>query len=124
MCEIDLRPGGTWRYVVHEPGDGGGYDVAFHGEFREVRAPHLLVTTEVHEGMPPATALDTVQFDEDEHGVTTLTLDVLHEVPAHRDAQLATGMEGGMQVSMDRLEELVTRGAHRPDQPPPASPPA
>ncbi|NJQ07184.1 SRPBCC domain-containing protein [Streptomyces lonarensis] len=127
VCEIDPRPGGTWRYVVHEPGgDGGdgGDDVAFHGEFRELRPPHLLVTTEVYEGMPEAAALDTVQFDEDEHGVTTLTLDVLHERSAHRDAQLGTGMEAGVQVSMNRLEELVSGGPDRPHRPPPASPPA
>ncbi|NJP65100.1 SRPBCC domain-containing protein [Streptomyces spiramenti] len=124
VCEIDAREGGTWRYVTHEPGEGAdGHDVAVHGEFRELRPPHLLVTTEIHESVPESAALDTVQFDEDGRGVTTLTLDVLHERPAHRDAQLAAGMEDGMQVSLDRLEDLVTAGPDRPHLPPPAAAP-
>ncbi|WP_130798903.1 SRPBCC family protein [Streptomyces otsuchiensis] len=108
VCEIDAREGGTWRYVTHEQGGSGGFDVAFPRRVREIRPPHLLVTTEVYEGMPDAEAVNTLRFEEDAGGVTTLTLDVAHQEPAHRDAQIASGMESGMQVSMDRLEDLVT----------------
>src|SRR5919197_3493896 len=48
-AEIDLRVGGTWRYVMIAH---GGYEVAFHGEFREIVENERLVTTAVYEGAP------------------------------------------------------------------------
>jgi uncharacterized protein YndB with AHSA1/START domain len=109
VCEIDLRVGGRWRYVTKDD----GMEVGFHGEYREIQAPGRLVTTEVYEGIPDADengALNTVTLDE-AGGVTTLS--VLVQMPSQeaRDAMLASGMEGGMQVSYDRLEDLVTRGS-------------
>jgi uncharacterized protein YndB with AHSA1/START domain len=107
VCEIDLRVGGGWRYVTREE---GGYEVGFHGEYREIDAPKRLVNTEVFEGMPPTEkeggALDTITFSE-ENGVTTMTINVLHSCKEHRDMHIASGMEGGMQVSMNRLEDAV-----------------
>lgn len=103
VCEIDLRVGGRWRYVTREE---GGYEVGFHGEYRELEAPRRLVQTEVFEGMPEGAALDTITFDEQD-GVTTLTINVLHSCKEHRDAHIASDMEGGMQISMNRLEDAV-----------------
>lgn len=103
VCEIDLRVGGGWRYVIREE---GGFEVGFHGEYRELDAPRRMVTTEVFEGMPEAGALDTITFHE-EAGVTTMSINVRHSVKEHRDAHLASGMEAGMQVSMDRMEDVV-----------------
>jgi uncharacterized protein YndB with AHSA1/START domain len=112
VCEIDLREGGTWRYVTREQ---EGYEVAFHGEFSEIEAPHRLVSTEVFEGLAEmmpgidpeeAAAIDTVVFEERD-GVTTMTMTVLHKSQEHRDGHIASGMEGGMQVSMDRLEDVA-----------------
>ncbi len=102
VCEIDLRVGGSWRWVVME----GDMEVAFHGEYREIDAPHRLVTTEVYEGFPDAQAVNIITLDEVD-GVTTLTTLVQHETQEHRDGHLESGMEGGMQVSMDRMEDLV-----------------
>ena len=51
--EVDLRPGGTWRYVMTA---NGGFEVAFHGEYHEVVPDERLVSTEVFEGMPDAAA--------------------------------------------------------------------
>ena len=106
VCEIDLRVGGMWRYVTREE---GGFEVAFHGEYRELEAPHRLVSTEVYEGAPVPDAsgtLNIVTLDEAD-GVTTMT--VLVQAPSQevRDAILESGMEGGMQISYDRLEDLV-----------------
>ena len=105
VCDIDLRVGGSWRYVVREP---EGYEVGFHGEYQEIDAPHRLVSTEVYEGFPDAdaSALDTMVLDEHD-GVTTMRITVLHSSQEHRDAHIASGMEGGMQLSMDRLEDIV-----------------
>src|SRR5581483_9034819 len=49
VCEIDLRVGGAWRYVMQTP---EGMEVAFHGEYKEIIPDERLVTTEVYEGAP------------------------------------------------------------------------
>jgi uncharacterized protein YndB with AHSA1/START domain len=103
VCEIDLREGGSWRFVTRE---SNGFEVGFHGEYREIDAPRRIVSTEVYEGVPDAAALNTILLEERD-GVTTMTVRVLHETQEHRDAHIASGMEGGMQVSMDRMEDLV-----------------
>jgi uncharacterized protein YndB with AHSA1/START domain len=102
-CEIDLRVGGTWRYVMIAHGD---FEVAFHGEYREIVPNERLVTTEVYEGMPDAEAMDHVTFTE-EDGRTTLMMLVQHRNQEERDAHLNSGMEAGMQESMDRLEQVA-----------------
>jgi uncharacterized protein YndB with AHSA1/START domain len=102
-CEIDLRVGGTWRYVMIAHGD---FEVAFHGEYREIVPNERLVTTEVYEGMPDAEAMDHITFTE-EDGRTTLMMLVQHRNQEERDAHLNSGMEAGMQESMDRLEQVA-----------------
>jgi len=105
VCEIDLRVGGRWRYVTRE---AGGFEVAFHGEYREIDPPRRIVSTEVFEGFPDpdAESLNTMVLDERD-GVTTMTVTVLHKTKEHRDAHIASGMEGGLQISMNRLEDVV-----------------
>jgi uncharacterized protein YndB with AHSA1/START domain len=102
-AEIDLRVGGMWRYVMVA---SGGFEVAFHGEYREIVPDERLVSTEVFEGMPDAQALDTLTFTEVD-GRTTLTLLVQHTSKEDRDAHINSGMEGGMQESMDLLEQVA-----------------
>jgi uncharacterized protein YndB with AHSA1/START domain len=102
-CEIDLRVGGTWRYVMIAHGD---FEVAFHGEYREIVPNERIVMTEVYEGMPDAEAVDHITFTE-EDGRTTLTMLVQHRNQEERDAHLNSGMEAGMQESMDRLEQVA-----------------
>ena len=103
LCEIDLRVGGMWRYVMKT---NDGFEVAFHGEYREIVPDERIVTTEVYEGMADAEAVDHVTFTE-EDGRTTLALLVQHRNQEDRDAHLNSGMEVGMQESMDRLEQVA-----------------
>lgn len=103
VCEIDLRVGGSWRYVTRE--EKTGMEVGFRGEFREIDAPKRLVNTEVFEGMPDAGSLNTITFEEQD-GVTTMTINVLHSSKEHRDNHVEAGIDG-MQISMDRLEDAV-----------------
>lgn len=104
--DIDLRVGGKWRYVM---ATNGGFEVAFHGEYREIIPNERIVNTEVFE-MPGASdsdaALNIVTFT-DADGRTALAL--LVETPSKevRDAIIASGMEGGMQEHMDLLEEVA-----------------
>jgi uncharacterized protein YndB with AHSA1/START domain len=102
-AEVDLRVGGTWRYVMTA---NEGFEVAFHGEYRDIVTDERIVSTEIFEGMPDAPALSTNTF-VDSGGRTTLTILVQHSSQENRDAHINSGMEGGMQESMDHLEEVA-----------------
>ncbi len=102
-AEIDLRVGGTWRYVMVA---NEGFEVAFHGEYRELVPNERIVSTEVYEGFPDGEALDTLTLTEAD-GRTTLTILVQHSSKEHRDAHIDSGMEGGMQEGMDLLEQVA-----------------
>ena len=102
VCEIDLRVGGTWRYVMVTP---DGFEVAFHGEYRDIVPDERLVATEVYEAVPDAEALDTTTFAETD-GRTTLTILVQHSSKEHRDAHIESGMEAGLQDALDLLEQV------------------
>ncbi len=102
-AEVDLRPGGTWRYVMVA---NAGFEVAFHGEYKEIVPDERIVTTEVFEGMPDAAALTTTTFTETD-GRTTLTTLVQHSSQEHRDAHINSGMEDGMQEAMNYLEQVA-----------------
>src|ERR671911_2970252 len=73
LAEVDLRVGGKWRYVMI----ADGFEVGFHGEYREIVPNERIVSTEVFEGMPDAEALDTLTLAE-KNGRTTLTILVEH----------------------------------------------
>jgi uncharacterized protein YndB with AHSA1/START domain len=103
IADIDLRVGGTWRWVMVSD---DGFEVAFHGEYRELVPDEKIVTTEVYEGMPDAAALNTLTFSE-ENGRTTMTLLVDHKSREHRDGHLNSGMEAGMQDAFDLLEQVA-----------------
>ena len=103
VAEIDLRVGGTWRYVMIAHGE---MEVGFHGEYREIVPNERIVSTEVYEGMPDAAALDTLTLTEAD-GRTTLTILVQHEKKEHRDAHIESGMEDGLQDALDLLEEVA-----------------
>jgi uncharacterized protein YndB with AHSA1/START domain len=105
IADIDLRVGGTWRYVMVA---NGGYEVAFHGEYREIVPDERIVTTEVYEGMPEVgePAVDTITFIEAD-GRTTLELLMRVSSREIRDMILETGMEIGVQEQMDALEQLA-----------------
>ena len=103
VAEVDLRVGGRWRYamIAH-----GGFEVAFHGEFREVVPNERIVRTEIYEGFPNGAALSTETFTESD-GRTTLTMLVDHELKEHRDAHVESGMEDGLQDALDLLEGII-----------------
>jgi uncharacterized protein YndB with AHSA1/START domain len=103
VAEVDLRPGGTWRYVMIA---NGGFEVAFHGEFREIVAAERIVSTEVYEGVPDAEAVSTVTFTEKD-GRTVLSVLVQHRSQEDRDGHINSGMEGGMQEAYDHLEHVA-----------------
>jgi uncharacterized protein YndB with AHSA1/START domain len=103
VCEIDLRVGGTWRYVMTS---SEGFEVAFHGTYREIEPDERLVHTEVYEAMPGAEVLNTITFGE-AGGRTKMTVLVDCGTREIRDGMMASGMEVGMQEAYDLIEEIA-----------------
>ena len=109
--EVDLREGGTWRYVMTA---NEGFEVAFHGTFREIAPAERTVSTEVFEGVPQIGlqgsdeegTLNTTTF-EDIDGGTRLSVLVECQTLEVRDAIIESGMEGGMQEAYDKLEQVA-----------------
>jgi uncharacterized protein YndB with AHSA1/START domain len=108
VAEIDLRPGGKWRSAMVT---ADGFEVAFHGEYREIVPDERIVSTEVYEGAqqgdgPEQGTLNTTTFTEKD-GRTTLT--ILVEAPSKevRDAIIESGMEDGLQDALALLEEVA-----------------
>jgi uncharacterized protein YndB with AHSA1/START domain len=105
VCEVDLRPGGRWRYVNRTP---KGELVAFYGVYREIAPPERLVFTEIFEPFPDSESIVTTVLTE-ENGKTRFTMTALYPSLDVRDMVLKTGMERGAAISYDRLEEVVAR---------------
>jgi uncharacterized protein YndB with AHSA1/START domain len=109
VCEIDLRVGGAWRYVMVAD---DGMEVGFHGVYREIVPGERLVSTEIYEGLPEgvseddAATLNTATFDEQD-GRTQVTLLVQCQNKLSRDAIIESGMEHGLQDALDLLEQAA-----------------
>jgi len=103
VCEIDLRPGGAYRFVQSGP-DGNEYP--FKGVYREVVPPEQLVYTQIFDvpGLSDHELLVSVTFNEHD-GATLLTGRLLFESVEDRVAAMETGMAQGMAETLDRLEE-------------------
>jgi uncharacterized protein YndB with AHSA1/START domain len=102
VCEIDLRPGGAWRFVNRHPKG----EAVFYGEYREIMPPSRLVFTEIFAEFPGTVSVVTTDLAEEE-GRTRMTATIRYPSIEVRDIVLATGMDRGAGISYDRLEDLV-----------------
>jgi uncharacterized protein YndB with AHSA1/START domain len=101
VCEIDLRVGGRWRFVMRGP---DGNDVAFNGEYREIVPAQRVVGTEVFEPYPDSPSLVTTTFEA--QGEKTLFRSLVqHQTKEARDMHVNSGMEHGAAIAYDRLEQ-------------------
>ncbi|MGH2376804.1 MAG: SRPBCC family protein [bacterium] len=104
VCEIDLKVGGTYRYVWRGQ---DGAEMGMRGVYREVVRPERIVATEsFDESWYPGEALDTTVLVE-QAGKTTLTTTVLYESREARDVALKSPMESGVAASYDNLAQLL-----------------
>jgi uncharacterized protein YndB with AHSA1/START domain len=105
VCEIDLRVGGSYRYVWRSEKDGS--QMGIRGVFREITPVERLVATErFDDAWYPGEALDTTVFEE-RRGITRTTITILYESQEARDTARRSGMEYGMAAGYDRLETLL-----------------
>jgi uncharacterized protein YndB with AHSA1/START domain len=104
VCEIDLRVGGTYRFVWR---GRDGVDMGVRGVYREIVTCQRLVYTEsFDESWYPGEALVTTAL-VGQGARTTLTSTILYESREARDAVLKTPMERGVAESYDKLAELL-----------------
>jgi uncharacterized protein YndB with AHSA1/START domain len=104
VCEVDLRPGGAYRFVAH---DTEGTEMGWGGSYQEVVPPERLVATEVFdEHWYPGEALITTVVEEQD-GNTLFTTTLLYESRDARDAVLQSPMESGFGASLDKLDALL-----------------
>jgi uncharacterized protein YndB with AHSA1/START domain len=102
VCEIDLRPGGAWRYVWRKD---DGSEMAMTGTVKEVHAPERLVTTERWGPEWPETVNSLVLTESG--GMTTMTLTITYPSKAAREAATQTGMKEGMEASFTRFDRVA-----------------
>ena len=105
VVEMDVRPGGAWRYVSSAP---DREDVAFFGEYLEIDPPARLTWTFMFDvdGVGPQGGPETFVF-EDLGGRTKVTTTGHMGSVEAIDGAVATGMIGGAIETWDRLAELL-----------------
>lgn len=101
--QLDARVGGTYRFI-HRMDDGSQF--VFSGEFREITPPERIVQTSEFDGAPGNVVIDTVTLEEHD-GRTTLTIVEVCDSKEVRDAIIASGMEGGLSETYERLDEIL-----------------
>lgn len=104
--EMDVRTGGRWRFLIRNP---DGSETGFRGAYREVSPPERIVQTFEWEGMAGHVCVETATFDDLGDGRTKVTTVSLFHTTEERDGMLASGMEGGLNETYERLDELLAR---------------
>ena len=101
VCEVDLRPGGGFRFVLSGP---GGQELGMRGVYKEI-SPERSVHLESFDQFPDVDSQVMTTLAE-EDGRTTLA--VLYPSKEIRDAVLQSGMEHGAAESYDKLSEMLS----------------
>jgi uncharacterized protein YndB with AHSA1/START domain len=103
-CEIDLRPGGAFRFEHQKNADGSAH--VFAGVYREITRPSRLVfTTPSPSG---GASIGTLQFHEHQ-GVTRLVMTITCSSKADRDALLRMRVDAGTIRSLENLSAFLAR---------------
>jgi uncharacterized protein YndB with AHSA1/START domain len=104
VCEVDLRVGGSYRYVWRGP---NGTEMGMGGIHREVVPPERIVATQLFDqDWTSGEAIGTLVLIEQD-GKTTLTNTILYSSREARDTVLKTPMDKGMAAGYDRLEQML-----------------
>jgi uncharacterized protein YndB with AHSA1/START domain/effector-binding domain-containing protein len=102
VCEIDLREGGGFRYIIDAP---GGRKLGMRGTYHRLTPPEGSVHSESFDDFPGEALVTTVLTEE--NGITTLTATITAPSKEARDGMMATGMEHGAAESYDRMAGLL-----------------
>jgi uncharacterized protein YndB with AHSA1/START domain len=107
LDRFEPKTGGMWRYVSKDP---SGNEFGFYGVNHEVTAPERIISTFEYEGLPEKghVVLQTTRFEALPGERSRITTQALFQSVTDRDGMLQSGMERGVNDSMERLEELLT----------------
>ncbi|MCL4559151.1 MAG: metalloregulator ArsR/SmtB family transcription factor [Chloroflexi bacterium] len=109
VCELDVRPGGAMRIVMHGPDD---LDYPMHGVFREIIPPERIVFStraiDDENGAAQLETLNTVTLtDLGAQTRLTLHIEVVKATPAA--AGPLSGMEMGWSQSLEKLGDALAK---------------
>jgi uncharacterized protein YndB with AHSA1/START domain len=105
VCNVDLRVGGSYRYVLRR--DSDGTEMGWGGVYGEIARPERLVHTErFDQAWYSGEALITTLFVE-KQGKTSITVTILCESQQARDTMLQSNMKVGVAASYNKLEGLL-----------------
>jgi uncharacterized protein YndB with AHSA1/START domain len=108
VCEIDLRVGGSYRFVMVTD---DGTEMTFRGTYLEIDPPHRTVQTWRFDGWPDVEAVETMDLHESD-GVTKLTWMLVFRDQADRDhMKKYDGIEAGFENVANYLKSLVDQEA-------------
>ena len=103
LCDIDLRVGGEWHYAMV---GADGERISWRGTYLAVDPPLRLRSTEIFAGQAESEAQNTLTLTE-RHGITELAIRVEHTSAENRDRHLESGVEAGIQRSLDQVAVLL-----------------
>jgi uncharacterized protein YndB with AHSA1/START domain len=104
VCEIDLKVGGTYRYVWRH---AEGKEMGMGGVYREIVPGQRIVQTErFDQSWYEGDAVETVQLEEKD-GKTTMTTRVVYASKEVRDGVLKSPMEKGIAAGYDALDQVL-----------------
>jgi uncharacterized protein YndB with AHSA1/START domain len=107
--QMDVRPGGSWRFVMR---GSDGTESGFRGTYREVTPPERIVQTFEWEPMAGHVSVETATFEDLGERTRVVTTSIFHTTE-ERDGMLASGMEGGLNETYDRLDEVLAMSSRR-----------
>jgi uncharacterized protein YndB with AHSA1/START domain len=103
VCEIDLKVGGAWHFVVRRP---DGKEIGQLGVYREIVKPRRIVNTESWEDWDAGETLVTTVLTEQE-GKTKFQATILFPSQEVRDTVVKAGLEHGAKESYDKLADVL-----------------
>ncbi len=104
--EMDVRTGGRWRFVVR---NSDGSESGFRGAYREVTPPERIVQTFEWEPMAGHVSVDSSTFEDLGDRTRIVTTSTFHTTE-ERDGMLESGMEGGLNETYARFDEVLAKG--------------
>jgi len=108
-CTVDLKVGGIYRYVWR---NDEGEELGVQGTFKEIiRSVKLVHTEKFDEAWYPGESVLTTTLSN-KSGKTLLTGTIVYESKEARDMVVASGMEEGVGLSYDNLEEILRKSQH------------
>lgn len=105
VCEMDLRPGGKYRYRWRS--DADGTEFGFTGTFKDIETERRITHSERPEDVPEMGESDNEIVFEGSGETSELIMTMTYADAQTRESVLATGMTDGMGVSFDLLDDLL-----------------